>query len=169
MSPSARAADGVRADREGDRYRVDPHAALVFDLEALIGVADRFRGAGWNVQGLAAGIGEAFPGAAVCGVRVMQWSVDARVHVISLCSNSSSSVSYSDPICSRRRRVISASASSTIEIAKPTWISTQSPSFAPSSPPLTSATFTHPADAGDVDACEKALVIDELDYLSGYR
>ena len=74
LSPSARAADGARADRGGDRCRIGPHAALVFDLEGLIGVADRFRGAGWNVQGLAAGIGEAFPGPAICGVRVMQWS-----------------------------------------------------------------------------------------------
>ena len=40
-SPSARAADGVRADREGDRYRIDAHATLVFDLEA--GFDDRGR------------------------------------------------------------------------------------------------------------------------------
>ena len=68
---------------------------------------------------------------------VMQWSSTQEPegarpsghapHSITLAFSSSSSCSYSAPICSSSSRVASASSSSTWEIAKPTWIRTQSP------------------------------------------
>src|SRR5918992_362765 len=68
--------------------------------------------------------------------------VVAAHHSITLAFSSSSSCSYSAPIASSSLRVSSASCSSTLESAKPTWMRTQSPGAASSSRPTLMVRFT---------------------------
>ena len=93
----------------------------------------------------------------------MQWSSGRRQraegarpsghvpHSITLAFSSSSSCSYSAPICSSSLRVASASSSSTFEIAKPTWIRTQSPGADAAAVGVEQADVDVAPDPGDVD------------------
>ncbi len=63
-------------------------------------------------------------------------------------------------------RVASASSSSTFEIAKPTWIRTQSPGPAAAAVLVEQADVDVALDAGDVDPGEPILLVDNLQNLT---
>ncbi len=90
-------------------------------------------------------------------------------HSITLAFSSSSSCSYSWPICSRSSRVARASSSSTLEMANPTWIRTQSPGLHASGLAGEQAHVDVAAHADDVHFGDLMDRVDPLDDLAGNR